>query len=58
MLAPVLAHHTQAGGRLVLAGILEAQAAAVSSAFVEWFDLTAVYPRQGWIALAGPRRRV
>jgi len=55
LLAPVLAHHTRAGGRLVLAGILETQEAAVRSAFAEWFDLTTVYPRDGWIGLAGPR---
>lgn len=55
LLAPVLAHHTRAGGRLVLAGILETQAAAVRSAFAEWFDLVAVYPLEGWIGLAGPR---
>ena len=55
LLAPVLAHHTRAGGHLVLAGILDTQAATVSSAFAEWFDLTAVYPREGWTALAGAR---
>jgi len=57
LLAPVLAHHTRTGGRVVLAGILETQAASVRSAFVEWFDLTAVYPLEGWIGLAGPRIR-
>jgi len=55
LLAPVLAHHTRAGGRVVLAGILERQVAAVTSAFAEWFDLTAIHPLEGWIGLAGVR---
>jgi ribosomal protein L11 methyltransferase len=56
LLAPLLAAHTRPGGNIVLAGILDAQERAVSAAFAEWFDLTAVYPRDGWIGLAGPRR--
>ena len=55
LLAPVLAHHTHAGGRVVLAGVLETQGAAVRSAFGDWFELTTVYPRDGWIGLAGVR---
>lgn len=58
LLAPVLAHHTRPGGRLVLAGILETQAAAIRLAFSEWFDLAAIYPLEGWIGLAGARRGV
>ena len=55
LLAPVLAHHTRPGGRLVLAGILETQGAAVRLAFSEWFDLAAIDPLEGWIGLAGAR---
>jgi len=58
LLAPVLAHHTRPGGRLVLAGILETQGAAVRLAFSEWFDLAAIYPLEGWIGLAGARSGV
>jgi ribosomal protein L11 methyltransferase len=57
LLAPVLAHHTRAEGRLVLAGILESQATAVRSAFADRFDLVDIYPREGWIGLAGARSR-
>lgn len=58
LLAPVLADHTRPGGRLVLAGILETQGAAVRLAFSEWFDLAAIYPLEGWIGLAGARSGV
>jgi ribosomal protein L11 methyltransferase len=58
LLAPLLATHTRPSGNIVLAGVLDAQERAVSAAFAQWFDLTAVYPREGWISLAGPRRRM
>ena len=56
LLAPVLSHYTRPGGHIVLAGILDAQGAAIRAAYAEWFDLTQSYPREGWICLAGRRR--
>ncbi|HTS53302.1 MAG TPA: 50S ribosomal protein L11 methyltransferase [Burkholderiales bacterium] len=56
VLAPVLSQHTRPAGNVVLAGILQAQERSVRAAFAEWFDLTAVYPRDGWIGLAGQRK--
>jgi ribosomal protein L11 methyltransferase len=55
-LAPLLAAHTRPGGRLVLAGILEAQAGAVRAAYTHWFDVAESVPREGWTCLAGTRR--
>jgi ribosomal protein L11 methyltransferase len=56
LLAPVLAGHTSPGGRIVLAGMLEAQDGAVCAAYSEWFDMAQQYPRAGWICLVGERR--
>jgi ribosomal protein L11 methyltransferase len=55
VLAPLLAAHTRIGGRIVLSGVLDAQAAAVLDAYRRWFKL-ARWRRDGdWVALAGER---
>jgi ribosomal protein L11 methyltransferase len=56
LLAPLLAENTYPAGHIVLAGILDAQGAAVRAAYAEWFDLVECYWREGWICLAGQRR--
>ena len=56
LLAPVLAAHTSPGGRIVLAGILDAQGGALCAAYAEWFDLEERYRREGWTCLVGERR--
>ena len=56
LLAPLLSNYTCAAGHIVLAGILDVQAAAVRAAYAEWFDLAQSYSREGWICLAGRRR--
>ena len=56
VLAPLLAARTRESGRIVLAGILDSQAAAVQAAYAQWFDLAAIYPREGWTCLSGQRR--
>jgi ribosomal protein L11 methyltransferase len=56
VLAPLLAAHTRAAGRLVLAGILDAQADAVREAYLQWFDVTDSYLREGWTCLVATRR--
>jgi ribosomal protein L11 methyltransferase len=55
-LAPQLAGHTAAGGRLVLAGMLDEQAAAVATAYQPWFDMRTCASRDGWTVLAGRKR--
>jgi ribosomal protein L11 methyltransferase len=58
VLAPLLAAMTRPGGRLVLAGILDTQAASVCAAYSPWFDLAAGHQREGWTCLAGTRKLV
>ena len=55
LLAPLLASRVRAGGRVVLAGILEPQAAAVAAAYERWFTIDVWNSEEGWVALAGSR---
>jgi ribosomal protein L11 methyltransferase len=57
VLAPLVAARARPGGRVVLSGILAAQAEAVIAAYAGWFNI-AVWKagEDGWIALAGSRR--
>ena len=45
------------GGELMLAGILEGQAAGLVEACRPWFRLGAAAEEEGWVLLAGPRVR-
>ena len=57
VLAPLLAARLRRGGRVVLSGILAAQASAVVSAYAEWFNIAVWKAGEGdWVALAGSRR--
>ena len=56
LLAPALAARTRQGGRLVLSGILDAQADDVVAACAPWFKLGPWRHDDGWVALAGIRR--
>ena len=55
-LAPELAGHCRPGGTVLLAGLLDAQAAEVAEAYGPWFDVETAARRDGWAALAGRRR--
>jgi ribosomal protein L11 methyltransferase len=55
-LAPRFAALTRKGGRIVLAGLLNAQAEEVSKAHAEWFDVKPFASRDGWTALSGTRK--
>ena len=55
-LAPGLAPRVRAGGRIVLAGMLERQAGEVAQAYRPWFDIGPAAERDGWTLLAGRRR--
>jgi len=52
-LAPLLAGATRPGGRIVLSGILAAQAAEVSLIYAQWFDLAPAVIEDGWCCLSG-----
>jgi ribosomal protein L11 methyltransferase len=56
LLAPILARHTAPAGRIVLSGILAAQAPEVIAAYVDWFKIAVWDTEEGWVALAGTRR--
>ena len=55
MLAPLLASHTRAGGRLVLAGILDQQADEMIAIYRPWFQLSVWKQDEGWSCIAGVR---
>jgi ribosomal protein L11 methyltransferase len=55
LLAPLLAGHVEAGGNLVLAGILERQAAELAAAYAPWLALEVTDAQDGWILMTGRR---
>ncbi len=55
VLAPLLASHTQAGGRLVLAGILDEQADDIVVIYAPYFQLAVWRQAEGWSCIAGHR---
>jgi len=56
LLAPLLAHATKTGGRIVLSGILETQAQDVMGIYAQWFTLNPPVFEDGWTCLSGVRR--
>ena len=57
LLAPALAERVNAGGALVLSGVLEWQAGDVVAAYAPWFRIDVWQREDGWVALAGERSR-
>jgi ribosomal protein L11 methyltransferase len=55
LLAPLLASHVAPGGDLVLAGILERQADALTAAYAPWIALRIADHEDGWILMTGRR---
>jgi ribosomal protein L11 methyltransferase len=55
-LSGMLAAATRPGGRIVLAGILDEQAAEVRAAYAPWFDFEADATLDGWTRIAGTQR--
>ena len=55
--APRFAELTRPGGKIVLAGLLSAQADEVTRAHAPWFDVATFASRDGWTALTGTRRQ-
>jgi len=56
VLAPALARLTAPRGRIALAGILAAQAAEVTAAYGNWFDMVTDSDEEDWVLLAGVRK--
>ena len=55
LLAPLLAGRVRAGGRIVLSGVLDAQASQVAAVYARWFNMEIWGTEEGWVALAGSR---
>ncbi|ABM31457.1 50S ribosomal protein L11 methyltransferase [Paracidovorax citrulli] len=55
VLAPLLCAHVDAGGHLVLAGILERQAEELREAYVPWLPLQVSDAEDGWILMTAAR---
>jgi ribosomal protein L11 methyltransferase len=55
-LEPLLAERTRAGGRIVLSGILEAQAVEVVATYARDFDAGVIAAAEGWALVGGARR--
>ena len=55
-LAPLLAARTRQGGRVLLSGILQSQAAEVAAAYARDFEIAAGTTDEGWSLVEGTRR--
>lgn len=55
MLAPLLVNHVQAGGHLVLAGILEPQAQELKEAYAPYIQLEVADSQDGWILMTAQK---
>ena len=53
MTAPLLAARVAPGGKLALAGVLEAQAAEVIAAYAPYIALRVGASQEGWVRLEG-----
>ena len=55
VLAPLLCSHVEAGGCLVLAGILERQADELKAAYAPWVQLDVADSEDGWILMTAQK---
>jgi ribosomal protein L11 methyltransferase len=55
VLAPLLCSHVEAGGSLVLAGILERQADELKAAYDPWIQLEVADAEDGWILMTATK---
>lgn len=56
VLAPALASHCRASGRIALSGILREQAEEVSACYSAWFDMAPPLAMENWVLLTGIKR--
>ncbi len=55
VLAPLLAARLRAGGRIVLAGVLDTQAQELRAAYAPWFEFEEDGVRDNWARISGVR---
>jgi ribosomal protein L11 methyltransferase len=53
VLAPLLASRVAPGGRIILSGVLDIQAADVIAAYAPYLPLSVGATREGWVRLEG-----
>ena len=53
VLAPLLASRVAPGGRIILSGVLDIQAADVIAAYAPYLALSVGATREGWVRLEG-----
>ncbi|OGA19633.1 MAG: ribosomal protein L11 methyltransferase [Betaproteobacteria bacterium RIFCSPLOWO2_02_FULL_63_19] len=56
LLAPLLAGHVHAGGRIALSGILQHQRRQVETCYAQWFEFEPPTSDEGWVCLSGRRK--
>lgn len=56
VLAPSLCSHVEAGGDLVLSGVLARQAEEVMACYDQWMNMTIWQEADGWVCLHGTRK--
>ncbi len=57
LLAPLLCQHLEAGGQLLLAGILQRQAQELQQAYAPWLALEIIDEQDGWILMGAQATR-
>jgi ribosomal protein L11 methyltransferase len=55
LLAPAIATYVNDGGRILLSGILDAQADSVMTVYRRWFNIAVCESEDGWVALSATR---
>jgi ribosomal protein L11 methyltransferase len=55
-LAPMLAGHLRAGGKIVLAGLLQSQADEIRRVYAPWFEFDQDGRQEDWARISGTRR--
>ena len=55
VLAPSLCNHVEAGGQLVLSGVLARQAEEVIEHYRQWINMVVWAEREGWVCLHGQK---
>lgn len=55
-LAELFSGLVKPGGQIVLSGILREQAAAVTNAYLPWFDIKPLVEKEDWVRLDGQRK--
>ena len=56
VLAPILANHCKANGKIALSGILESQENDIKKIYSSWFDFDPSYKKNGWVLISGTKR--